>query len=247
MNISFVPSSKVSARPLSDAVFRSLTEGKEGGQLAWPAGSFLLTNASQQPITAVVVEWQSVDELGLKEDTQLNLDGYLVASDPQIVAAHGATVVTPKGSVRTEHVARLAHGDGFVGLVPTLSPEEMRDQGAHPNKVITVLIDAVIFADGEIVGPDTTRYENVIQDRYQAARFLLSGIASARAKGIDDAAYLNQTIADTKIHDTLTSWQVRFAKRLLGSPNLQGTLDDMKMMTIPKQFFKDAQTNGDMK
>lgn len=232
---------------LSDAVFRSLPEGKEGAQLVWPAGSFLLTNTSPQPVTAIVVVWQSVDELGTKKDARLNLDGYLVASDPQIVPARGSAVVTPKGSIRIEHVARLARGDAFAGDLPTLSEEEMNDQAAHPSRAINVSIDAVILGDGEIVGPNTTRYENVIQDRYQAARLLVNGIAAARAKGVDDVAYLNQLIADTKVYDTLTNWQIRFAKRLLVSPNLQGTLDDLKMMTIPKQFFKVVQSNGDLK
>ena len=98
------------------------------------------------------------------------------------------------------------------------------------------------------MGPDKTRYETVIQDRYEAAQTIINGITSARARGIEDAAYLTQIIDETDIDtNTFTRWKVRFAKSLQHSPNLQGTLDDMKTMSIPTRFFNESRPEGDLK
>lgn len=104
---------------------------------------------------------------------------------------------------------------------------------------ISISVDAVIYSDGEVVGPDTRQYTKEIELRDQAMRSVAASVGSMGAnhtEAIDRLATISANAA--RSHNRLTQLEGRWAATLRHSPNLNGTIAAINSEPPLPTFFR---------
>jgi hypothetical protein len=201
-------------------------------QLPITPGSFLLINHSEKPITAVIVMWSYQDQAGAIQRRRLNCDGYFMSPVDQIVRGNGQSLVTPYGYGREDVLQS-------VNKIQALnSPTEMQTvMPIDMSMPVHLTIDAIIFADGRILGPDKHRYYLEIQDRYAALQSVLANITAVKSSGDELKRFAESARMNLKSkRDKRSSWQSHYYALLEGSPNIDGTLNYLRSQSVPPTF-----------
>lgn len=126
-------------------------------------------------------------------------------------------LISPSSSVDEASIDRVHVGGGLISISITAKPwpsgETVKGSFA---------IDLILFADGEIAGPDTTRYGAELQCRKRAAEFVAKQIRMAIAEGRDVRPVL-MALAEVRCFgrlgqaqgDPLTHWTRHYARDYL--------------------------------
>ena len=150
--------------------------------------TFILVNQSSRAIVALAVQWTYTNQNGQPGLHTHRSDSFMISRFNAVVPAHGELLVAP-GVFLAESLALSPH----VG--PSLAALDGR---AAPNvpvaSQVTIKIDAIIFEDGEVVGPNQTRYDAEIQSRKIAAEQLAKQVRNAQALGNDPTSVLRQML-----------------------------------------------------
>lgn len=236
MSIDGINDSRIKVSPFEvNGEVAALTRDASIQGYLWPAEAFAITNLTSKPIMVMVVEWQMENENGHVSLEGINLDNYIADAAPLIPAGETA-VVSIRGSVLLRYLASMKEG-AMLGPFPMISPREAG--AARHFKSVKVRIDSVIFDDGEIVGDNVKRYENVIRNRYQAAQAIAIGVRKAASSGADVKSYLHKTKMETdKASNDIDRWRWRFAARLEHSADPIEMARMMEQQAIPGEFYK---------
>ncbi len=195
--------------------------------------NFLLANKSDKAIVGLMTVWTFTDANGFPRTGQIHTDSFMQPHSPVLLPAHQTLIIAP-GAFLPEALAQSAHtGATLSSLDGRLSPAII---GATN---IKVQIDLIIFEDGEMVGPNETRFDTQIQNRRIAATQLAKQLRNAIAGGDDPKTILND-ILETKPSqsDTVAVWTLVYARMLLKTRVLDKQLGALETLPDPPKFYR---------
>jgi hypothetical protein len=198
--------------------------------------SFVVTNNSDRPIMAIVTIWNVTDSRGKTRSLKLASDSYLLAELLPVLAAHGSALVLPF-QVITDSDPRVGSD---LKLERTIA--DFSDAVA-----VDVSLDSVIFQDGEVVGPNTSRMDENIRDRTQAATELVALLAQVKNRGESVPAFLREMkTGRAAVTDGTELWKGRFVQMLSSARDLDQQMRYLqKLSRHPVQFRHTKLSNQD--
>jgi len=200
-----------------------------------PAGSVLVTNKLAKPVTAILGIWTYVDDKGSSQNRTLACDGYNLSPVQTIIRSQGAVLLSPTGCTSDPLFPQLESGNLLGG--PFATTDEQNGPEATATTV-GVTIDAVIYSDGEILGRDTQQYYRRIQERFAVLTAFLSDVDVAERAGTPLAAAVENIRRSTEgERDPVLGGKWTWARRIQGSPNMQGTIAYLRSHKPPPQFY----------
>jgi hypothetical protein len=200
LSIQQSPGLQVALAPFSISQFPVFAPMQAGGDFVEQA-AFVISNESDQGIIGVAVRWVIGKPNGVTASHASSTHAYLSAPATPLVEPKGRLLVTPSSFVRE---SILTSGGGIVG--GHLSRRDIVSKFTDAEH-INAEVDCIIFADGEVVGPDNLKLTDSIQDRQEALAAVLAQIHAARSKGEDPTDRLR----------TLAALPFPIAKRRVGS------------------------------
>lgn len=133
--------------------------------------TLVLENRSEKAITGLSYRWRKLDRSGKVRNHTVSSDSYRVDVFRAVVAPGLRHLIGPSGSL-DEAMLDYQHKGRNKG--PQLDVVE-----------VTFEIDLIVFADGEIAGPDPDRFAALLQCRKRAAEFVARQVRLADAEGRD--------------------------------------------------------------
>jgi hypothetical protein len=124
--------------------------------LAYRESLSVLVNDSARAITGLTTIWKYTDVNGESRGFTVSYDSYALANLGPIGAPHSKRVIGDEIS--------------FANALET-------------GRDVSVSVDVVIFADGELVGPDTLHFAEDIQSRWQAAHHVANHLKAGLTAG----------------------------------------------------------------
>jgi hypothetical protein len=119
------------------------------------------------------------------------------------------------------------------------SPLEPEFESFNPDSKSTVRIyvDAVIFQNGDVWGPDNLQYYTVIEERHSATESFVAEVAASKKAGADlqsTAVRIENDASSAKGRSQAT--RAHYAQLLQASPNPEATLEQLKNHPVPPKF-----------
>jgi hypothetical protein len=142
--------------------------------------TLVLENRSEKAITGLSYRWRKLERSGQVRNHTVSSDSYLVDVFRAVAAPGSRHLIGPSGALDEAMLDHVQAGGGFSGgkISGTMSP--------MPDVVeVTFEIDLIVFADGEIAGPDPDRFAALLQCRKRAAEFVARRVRLADAEGRD--------------------------------------------------------------
>jgi hypothetical protein len=195
--------------------------------------AFVISNNASRDVVGLVVIWTYTDvTTGKAAIHYMNSDSFMQPTPRNVITAGTRLLVAP-GVFLPEAMVSTAHLGPTVGNMDGSLVREM--QGATN---MAVKIDALIFSDGEVTGPNESRYDSQIENRKMAAVAIAKQVRNAMAKGQDPKTVLVDVLASQPAReDSLGRWRVNYAQMLARARNLDKTLDGMETLPDPPKFF----------
>jgi hypothetical protein len=174
--------------------------------------AFFVANNSERPILSLVIlTVASNASTGVRRTGRLMLDAFESSGlRPVLLPGHRAFVMPPLTLIPEEEIPTMLssrfppakqNSDWFVGT------------GLATVTVATVDIDSVIFANGEVQGPDSEHFMQEVPNRRRAAASVLAAINAKDSTSL--AAMANQPVQHND--GNFSEWQRRFASAYLGA------------------------------
>lgn len=212
------------------------------------ATAIVVENRSARAITGLRFRWEIRDISGRNSRSILVTDSY--ASEPvkPVTEPHSLLLVTQSGYLEEGLIERVRAGTG--GLIAARIGDGHRPSAEATDVVFQ--IDLLLFADGEISGPDPDKYVQELRCRKPAADFVIKQIRMAKAEGRDANPVLSALVEAPSLGrvgspqgDPYVHWTKRFARSCLqhmkGSnetDRLEGYLRYLENHTAPPTFFR---------
>jgi hypothetical protein len=147
--------------------------------------ALVLENKSGKAITALRWRWQKLDSSGKVRSNTCASDSYMVDVFRAVVGPDSRRLLGPSANLDESIIEHVLNGGGVIGAKAGGSSFlENADE-------LTFAIDLILFADGEIAGPDPERYALELQLRKPAAEFVAKHIRLAHAENRDAAPVLS--------------------------------------------------------
>jgi hypothetical protein len=189
--------------------------------------TLVLENRSEKAITGLSYRWRNLEASGKVRNHTVSSDSYLVDVFRPVAVPGSRHLIGPAGALDEAMLDHVQAG-GFIGgkISGTVSP--------IPDVVeVTFEIDLVVFADGEIAGPDPDRFAALLQCRKRAAEFVARQVRLAGAEGRDVMPVLSALAEIPHLgrpghgqYDPLVHMAVEFAREYLRRVQLpMGGLD----------------------
>ncbi|HKV93153.1 MAG TPA: hypothetical protein VJW20_11460 [Candidatus Angelobacter sp.] len=179
------------------------------------AVSVVLENRSQQAITGLRYRWGVLDQSGNRRNRICSNDSYLVDVYQPILEPASRQLISPSGSLNESLIEHARAGGGVIGGFIKSNMERLLPT--------TFDIDLIVFADGEIAGPDPDHFAAELKCRKPAAEFVARQIRLAADEGRDVAPVLSALwmIPSLSSHghgkpDPLVYWTKHYARQYLG-------------------------------
>jgi hypothetical protein len=190
----------------------------------------VLTNNADRDIVAVAVMW--TPEGGQPYGVQSESFGSTTKTP--VVPARGQAILTPDGFQRSDLIQRGA------GMLP-VRPHPALEEANH----ITVNVDAIIFDDGVVLGPDKTGLVDSINARAIAIGRELETVRRATADGQDVTAALRAMMPPPGTNlallpaDPVTNWIIFYAGELSRFPERRDRrVQELQQLPTPPTFFR---------
>ena len=194
-----------------------------------PANQFMamLSNNTYRAIVGIAVIWQP--ERGHQYTVQS--DSFNSMTKALIVPARGQIILTPDGFYRV---------DLSAGVRPA-TPHPELDAATR----VTINLDAIIFDDGLVLGPNSSSLDKGIEDRTEALARVLQIVQIARAEGQDITAALRNMMPPPGTNlallplDALRDWIIFYAGELLRFPARRDyRLSELEKFPKPPTFYR---------
>jgi hypothetical protein len=200
------------------------------------SASVVLENRSEKPITAWRYRWQTLDVFGKRRADTCSKDSYAVDVYRAIAEPGSHHLISSTfGSVDETLINHVLTGGGLI----TMKVGAKSDPFFGDIVELTFEIQLVLFADGEIVGPDPDGYVTELICRKPAAEFIVRQVRLAKTEGRDVTPVLC-ALADTPSlrgpgrpqGDPLVHWTKRYAQDYLHNMHRQIGGVDMSEATL---------------
>lgn len=206
----------------SDAVLSSIFAGTR--EVLRPM-SFYLTNQTDQAVVGLNVVWISTDSLGRQKTFRSSSDSFSSGREPRPVIKPGERIlVIPGGGWESEAMLPAYAQAGHF------NPIQMQANGYAQAAQVSVRIDALILADGELDGPDVFRLGDDLAARKQAAEAVVAKLTAAKANGVDPGVALADMLTPAVITNQVMAWEQRYARSALQAP----TFADSYLRKLPE-------------
>lgn len=200
--------------------------------------SVVILNKANNDVVAVGLKWTIKDADGKEHEYPSYTYIYLSPRSASLARPGKKLLAAPNVFISES----TAQASGMIGLVPD---KRTMEPWSHASEV-GVKIDCIIFADGEIVGPDTIGVAQDIQDRKIAAAIVAKRVRESRSQGKD----LRQALLDLDTEST-SAWGTRarryqrhFARSLLQTRYVDAVLNSLEKIPNPPKFYrKDGEQN----
>jgi hypothetical protein len=149
------------------------------------AVALVLENRSEKAITALRWRWQKMDASGKVRSNACSSDSYIVDAFRAVAEPGSRRLLGSSANLDEAIIEHVLHGGGVTSA---------RGGGSSFLENVdepTFAIDLILFADGEIAGPDPEKYTLELQLRKPAAEFVARHIRLAHAEGRDAAPVLS--------------------------------------------------------
>jgi hypothetical protein len=182
--------------------------------------ALVLENRSDRAITALRYRWVFVAADGKVRPTTCSSDSYSTLYRP-VLDAGDRKLITPSATVTESLLDHIASGGGVIGGGSSRSHADFVE--------LTFSIDLIVFADGEIAGPDPDRFAGELNCRKPAAEFIAQQIRLADAESRDVTPVLAALAEAPCLHgDFLAEWTRRYASDFLRRSKLKIGDADMR-------------------
>jgi len=137
-------------------------------------GWFVLTNQSSLGIKALICRWDYTSSDGNIITRDIKFDGYTLVPASDVVPPNHSVLVSLTGMIADSSFQSIALGTPMSESVSYPIPFQDKDVTS-----VEIHIDSIILSDGEIIGPNTSQYEDAINDRFRAIQSVLADIQRA--------------------------------------------------------------------
>ena len=198
------------------------------------AASFFVENRSDQPIMAIIVLGSAMDPRRAKPiTTRMMMEGFQDASLRPVLRPGSRLLVIPPGTLIPENSIPR-----FANLAPTLKrPFGNVEEWFRADSTVNIGIDCIVFASGEVYGPDTEHFVQELTTRKQAADSVLAAINAGDSAALSAMAKQPPQSND----DHFSEWQKRFALHYLKSSNpvaQAAEKHELQSYPVPPRLFK---------
>jgi len=189
--------------------------------------TIVLENRSEKAITGLSYRWRKLDKSGKVRNQTVSTDSYRVEVFRAVAEPGSRHLIGPSGSLDEAMLAHVQAGGGFITGIAGAR------EHPQPDVVeVTFEIDLIVFADGEIAGPDPDRFAALLQCRKQAAEFVAQQVRLADAEGRDATPVISALAAIPHLgrpghgpYDPLVYMTVTYAREYLRRVQHPGELD----------------------
>ena len=205
--------------------FRIIFEGpwskRRLESLAQPADeaewAVVMENRADKDITALRYDWVMTGEDGNTRKHTVSSDSYMVDVYHPVLRVGDRKLICRGVTVDESLLDHILGGGGSMGAGSGNGPESLVGTMS-----LRLDIDMLLFADGEIAGPDTNRFAVELQSRKPAAEFVAKQIRLAQAENRDVTPVLSalaeipciisrdQPTGDPRVH-----WTRHYAREYL--------------------------------
>jgi hypothetical protein len=191
-----------------------------------PQTTLSITNRSRKNIICIVMRWTSRQANGSDETRWAYFDGYFLAPSRPVLAPGESLVVSEFGA------QKLSVFSAAKSASRADSPIVAHFGESPLGGTITASADLIVFDDGEILGDDTSKYEQKIIARHKAMLFVGSRLQGrSNASEIrDEAEIIRSQARDSSV--------VSLTGTVLRSPNPEGTARYFANHSIPAKFYR---------
>jgi hypothetical protein len=209
------------------------------GNPALQAASFFVDNRSSQPILAIIILGSSTNPRRAKPiTTRMMMEGFQDARlRPVLLPGSRLLVIPPDELIPEESISR------FANLVQKLKrPFGLVEPWFPADSTVNFGIDCIVFASGEVYGPDTEHFMQEVTARKQAADSVLAAINAGDSAALSAMAKQEPQSND----DHFSEWQKRFALHYLDSlssanPAAQAAQKNLlRAYPVPPHLFRGA-------
>jgi hypothetical protein len=178
--------------------------------------ALVMENRGDKDVTALRYFWVMTNRDGTAKNRTVSYDSYLLEEYHPVLQAKQRKLISRLGTVDESLVEHVLAGSGvFVGGV------DFRDSIAEVTS-LTFTVDMVMFADGEIAGPDSGKFAVELGCRRRAAEFVAKQVRLAEAESRDVAPVLSAiteipTLRNSSYPqgDFITAWIRRYANEYM--------------------------------
>ena len=179
--------------------------------------TLVLENRSEKAITGLSYRWRKLEVSGKTHNHTASSDSYFVEVFRPVAAPGSRHLIGPSGSLDEAMLDHAQANGSFVGVKTRGTVRPL------PEIVeVTFEIDLIVFADGEIAGPDPDKFAVLLQCRKRAAEFVARQVRLADAEGLDAMPVIS-ALADIPHtgrpghgpYDPLVHMTVEFAREYL--------------------------------
>jgi hypothetical protein len=177
----------------------------------------VLENTSEKAITGLSYRWRKLDQSGKLRDHRVSSDSYFVDVFRAVATPGSRHLIGPSGSLDEAMLDHARAGGSFIGGKFGGSTKPLAEVVEE-----TFEIDLIVFADGEIAGPDPDRFAALLQCRKRAAEFVAQHVRLADAEGRDATPVISALAEIPHLgrpghgqYDPLVHWTVEFAREFL--------------------------------
>jgi len=224
------PGAAVAISQFSEAqfpVFKGLLKGEDA---ALQSASFVLTNTSDKAIFAISAEWLLTGRDGRERRWSFHSDNFMFPKAGPVLKPHDKLFVAPGLFVPASTV-------GNPGVSGDMSAGLGRELGKAAR--VEVVVDCLIFEDGELLGPNKRGYSYELQTRKQAAEAVVQAVIAAQQKGEPPSRAVGElSAAKYDRGDFINKCKTRFAKGLLNAPNFQAELSRLQDLPSPPKLYR---------
>jgi hypothetical protein len=143
--------------------------------------ALVVTNIGDKPVTVIAVKW-TIKMPSRAPTVQIQTsDSYSLPRSKfrPVIDSHRNLLIAPTVVESEGSAAALQSGQAHIAQT---HPRERLAEFAAA-EIVEVEIDCVVFDDGEVAGPDTTRMRNEVVGRNAAASRVSSAVRSAVVRG----------------------------------------------------------------
>jgi hypothetical protein len=124
---------------------------------------------------------------------------------------------------------------GFIGSMPkTTTVAKLRRASK-----MRVEVDSIIFADGEVVGPNPLQLIGDINDHHIAADLVVRHVEDAQLRGKNPQDALRELESAPVVWGSrVVMYRSLFIRQLTGTQHFDSVLEHLKGVPVPPKFFR---------
>jgi hypothetical protein len=194
--------------------------------------SFVVTNHSTKSIIGLAFKYRIIDSSGDETPYTLKTHMYLSSNVSPLMQSGEQMLVSPDSFIAASLI-KPSHG--IAGTVPTEKTIAMFAAASE----IYVSIDAIVFSDGEVIGPNELQLPQAMQRLKAAAGSIQKEIDEARVAGGDPRIRISRLAERPRSTGDPSAKEVsRLSSQLLNNQHFDFMCEYIKKIQSQPLFFR---------